>query len=55
MTRNSFGKTQILVPLDAMRELEREGVIGKLHNRIYLNVGVSQPAFQYAAHGPRDG
>jgi glycine reductase len=30
-----------LVPLDAMRILEREGVIGKLHDKIYATAGVA--------------
>ena len=34
-----------LVPLDAMRELEREGVIGKLHDEFISTVGASQSAF----------
>lgn len=29
-----------LVPLDVMRDLENEGVIGKLHNKYYSTVGV---------------
>ena len=30
-----------LVPVDVMRELEREGVIGKLHDRFYSTTGVA--------------
>jgi glycine reductase complex component B subunit gamma len=30
-----------LVPVDAMRELENEGVIGKLHDRIYSTTGLA--------------
>jgi betaine reductase len=32
-----------LVPLDAMRELEREGVIGKLHNEFISTSGLANP------------
>lgn len=32
-----------LVPLDAMRELEREGVIGKLHNEFLSTSGLANP------------
>ena len=29
-----------LVPLDVMRDLEKEGVIGKLHDKVYATAGV---------------
>jgi glycine reductase complex component B subunit gamma len=32
-----------LVPLDAMRELEREGIIGKLHNEFISTSGLANP------------
>jgi glycine reductase len=32
-----------LVPLDAMRELEREGVIGKLHDAFISTSGLANP------------
>jgi glycine reductase len=32
-----------LVPIDAMRELEREGVIGKLHNEFISTSGLANP------------
>ena len=32
-----------LVPLDALRELEREGVIGKLHNEFLATSGLANP------------
>jgi glycine reductase len=32
-----------LVPLDAMRELEREGVIGKLHDEFISTSGLANP------------
>jgi glycine reductase len=30
-----------LVPLDVLRELEREGVIGKVHEKVYTTAGVA--------------
>ena len=30
-----------LVPLDVMRDLEKEGVVGKLHDRVYATAGVA--------------
>jgi glycine reductase len=30
-----------LVPVDVLRELEREGIIGKLHDRFYSTTGVA--------------
>jgi glycine reductase len=30
-----------LVPLDVLRELEKEGVIGKVHEKIYTTAGVA--------------
>jgi glycine reductase len=29
------------VPLDVLRELEKEGVIGKVHEKIYTTAGVA--------------
>ena len=29
----------VVVPIDVMRELEKEGVFGKLHNKFYTTTG----------------
>lgn len=40
-----------LVPLDAVRELEREGAIGHVHDRFYTTSGVDTPVAVAARHG----
>ena len=40
-----------LVPLDAMRQLEREGAIGALHGAFYTTSGVDTPVAVAARHG----
>ena len=40
-----------LVPLDAVRELEREGAIGEVHDAFYTTSGVDTPVAVAARHG----
>jgi glycine reductase complex component B subunit gamma len=40
-----------LVPLDAVRELEREGAIGAVHDAFYTTSGVDTPVAVAARHG----
>jgi betaine reductase len=40
-----------LVPLDAVRELERDGAIGRLHDVFYTTSGVDTPVAVAARHG----
>jgi glycine reductase complex component B subunit gamma len=40
-----------LVPLDAVRELERDGAIGQLHDVFYTTSGVDTPVAVAARHG----
>jgi glycine reductase complex component B subunit gamma len=40
-----------LVPLDAVRQLEREGVIGAVHDAFYTTSGVDTPVAVAARHG----
>ncbi len=39
------------MPLDAVRELEREGAIGHVHDRFYTTSGVDTPVAVAARHG----
>ena len=44
-----------LVPLDALRQLEKEGAVGKIHGEFLLHLRPVQPPFQYPPAGPGDG
>lgn len=42
-TRFARDNPHLVVPLDELRELEHEGVIGRLHPRLFVTVGVGTP------------
>ena len=47
----AIGNGNRVLPVDAMMQLERDGVIGKLYNKIFVTVGNCMPVDRAATFG----